>query len=159
MFLTGGTGFFGRWVWESLVWANEHYDLDASVLVLTRNPEAFAKSAPELVATPSISFHKGDIRLFDFPEGKFSHIIHGATTAAEETFLGQEALVKFDTVMDGTRRVLNFAIQCGAKKFLYLSYGSAYGQQPPGMTYIQEDYQGAPLTTDKNFDHSALGEG
>jgi nucleoside-diphosphate-sugar epimerase len=159
LFLTGGTGFFGRWLLESLVWANEHYDLNASVLVLTRNSESFEKSAPEIASNPSISFHKGDIRLFDFPEGKFTHIIHGATTAAEETFLGQDPLLKFDTVAQGTRRVLDFAVQCGVKKFLHLSSGSAYGKQPSDMIHIPESYPGAPLTTDNNFDHSALGEG
>src|SRR5262249_58157643 len=52
LFITGGTGFFGRWLLESLVWANEQLGIDASGVVLTRNPEAFARKAPHLAPHP-----------------------------------------------------------------------------------------------------------
>jgi len=37
IFITVGTGFFGCWLLESFMWANEKLDLGASALVLTRN--------------------------------------------------------------------------------------------------------------------------
>jgi dTDP-glucose 4,6-dehydratase len=43
VFITGGTGFFGCWLLESFAWANEKLGLNASMLVLTRNLEAFKK--------------------------------------------------------------------------------------------------------------------
>lgn len=159
VFLTGGTGFFGRWLLESFVWANQKLELNSEVIILSRNPAAFVKSIPHLADNPAISFHIGDVRNFDFPKKKISHIVHAATTNAKETFLGADPLVKFDTVVEGTRRVLDFAVHCKAKKFLMTSSGSAYGKQPLGMTHIPENYTGAPHTTDINFDQSALGEG
>jgi|WetSurMetagenome_2_1015567.scaffolds.fasta_scaffold00092_27 nucleoside-diphosphate-sugar epimerase len=156
MFITGGTGFFGTWLLESFVRANDRFDLKASALVLTRNPEAFRRQSPHLVANPAIRFHKGDIRDFDFPEGKFSHIIHAATTSALATFQGEDPLVKFDTIVEGTRHTLDFAVRCNARKFLMTSSGSVYGKPPPDMTYIREDYCGAPEFSDMK---SALGEG
>jgi dTDP-glucose 4,6-dehydratase len=155
LFITGGTGFFGCWLLESFAWANDKLDLNASVLVLTRDYDAFQKNAPHLAANPAIQFHIGDVRNFNFPEGEFSHIIHAAATSAVATFHNEDPLVKFDTVVEGTRHTLDFAAQCHAKKFLMTSSGAVYGKQPFDMTHISEDYCGAPDTTDPN---SAWGE-
>ncbi len=156
LFITGGTGFFGCWLLESFAWANDNLDLNASALVLTRNYDAFQKKAPHLAANPAIQFHIGDVRNFNFPEGEFSHIIHAAATSASATFNDEDPLVKFDTVVEGTRHTLDFAVQCHAKKFLLTSSGAVYGKQPSGMTHISEDYCGAPDPADPN---SAWGEG
>jgi len=156
LFITGGTGFFGCWLLESFAWANDNLDLNASALVLTRNYDAFQKQAPHLAANTAIQFHIGDVRNFNFPDGEFSHIIHAATTSASATFHGEDPLVKFDTIVEGTRHTLDFAAQCHAKKFLLTSSGAVYGKQPSAMTHVSEDYFGAPDPTDPN---STLGEG
>lgn len=150
LFITGGTGFFGCWLLESFAWANENLDLNASVLVLTRNYDAFQKKAPHLAANPAIQFHIGDVRDFNFSKGEFSHIIHAAATSASATFHGEDPLAKFDTVVEGTRHTLDFAVQCHAKKFLLTSSGAVYGKQPFDMTHISEDYCGAPDPADPN---------
>src|SRR5688572_9351587 len=38
IFLTGGTGFFGPWLVETFAHANEALDLEATLVVLTRDP-------------------------------------------------------------------------------------------------------------------------
>ncbi len=155
LFITGGTGFFGRWLLESLLWANDRLGLDLSALVLSRSPEAFRKEAPHLAGHRAVQFHTGDVRSFEFPTGTFSHIIHAATESSAK--LNAEApLSMFDTIVDGTRRTLEFARHCGARKFLLTSSGAIYGKQPPEMTHIPEDYLGAPDPTDPR---SAYGEG
>ncbi len=155
IFITGGTGFFGCWMLESFAWANEKLGLNASVLVLTRNPEAFGRKAPHLFSNPSIQFHAGDVCNFQFPEGRFSHIIHAAN-GPDKTSVVHESLSLFDGIVRGTRRVLEFAARCGAEKFLLTSSGAVYGKQPPDLLFIPEDYQGAPETTEPS---SAYGEG
>jgi nucleoside-diphosphate-sugar epimerase len=156
LFITGGTGFFGCWLLESFAWANDKLDLGASVLVLTRNFDAFQKNAPHLATNPAIQFHTGDVRNFNFPTGEFSHIIHAATTSASATFYGEDPLVKFDTIVEGTRHTLDFAAQCHANKFLLTSSGAVYGKQPCGIPHITEDYCGGP---DPIGPEAALGEG
>ena len=116
----------------------------------------FQKKAPHLAVHPAIQFNIGDVRNFEFPEGEFSHFIHAATTSARETFNGENPLVKFDTIVEGTRHTLDFAAQCHARKFLLTSSGAVYGKQPSDMTHISENYCGAPDTTDSNF---AIGHG
>jgi nucleoside-diphosphate-sugar epimerase len=155
IFITGGTGFFGCWLLESLAWANDRLALKSSALVLTRNQQAFAKKAPHLATHPAIQFHTGDIRSFDFPTGSFSHIIHAATQSSSR--MGTPTpLEEFDTIVSGTRRVLDFALQGGCRKFLFTSSGAVYGRQPPGLTHIPEGYLGAPDPVDPG---SVYGEG
>lgn len=155
IFITGGTGFFGCWLLESFVWANDKLGLEASAVVLTRNPEAFRAKAPHLASHPAIQLYTGDIRSFDFPPGRFSHVIHAATEASAR-LIAEDPLTMFETIVEGTRRALEFARQSGARKFLLPSSGAVYGRQPPEITHISEDYCGGPDTSEPG---SAYGEG
>lgn len=149
IFITGGTGFFGSWLLESFAWVNDKLNLNSEAVVLTRNYDAFKKSAPHLAANPAIEFHIGDVRNFNFPEGEFSHIIHAAATPAVATFGNIDPLATFDIIIEGTRRVLDFAACCRAGKILFTSSGVVYGRQPDDMTHVPEDYRGAPDSTDQ----------
>jgi len=115
--VTGGAGFFGCWLLESFLWANEKLELGASAIVLTRNPESFRKKAPHLATASSVGLHEGYIRDFDFPKGHFSHIIHAATEASAG-LNDPNPLLMFDTIVQGPRRTLGFAVHCGAKRSL-----------------------------------------
>jgi len=155
IFITGGTGFFGCWLLESFAWANDKLGLNASAVVLTRNVDAFRQKAPHLVSHPAIQFHTGDVRTFAFPADGFSHVIHAATEASAK--LNQEnPLLMLDTIVEGTRHTLDFAADCGAKKFLLTSSGAVYGKQPSDMMQIPEEYTGGPDPLDPA---SAYGEG
>jgi len=154
-FITGGTGFFGMWLLESFAYINDQLALGMSATVLTRDPAAFAHKAPHLAARADLRFIQGDIRSFPFPEGQFDYIIHAATEASAK--LNEEAPHEMlDAIVAGTRRVLDFAAQCGVKKLLLTSSGAVYGKQPSDMSHISEDYLGAP---DPLLPGSAYGEG
>jgi nucleoside-diphosphate-sugar epimerase len=155
IFITGGTGFFGCWLLESLAWANDKLGLNAQAVVLTRNPAAFARKVPHLASHRAIQCHVGDIRDFTFPSGRFSHVIHAATEASAK-MNAENPLLMFETIVRGTWRTLDFAVQCGADKILLTSSGAVYGRQPADMTHIPEDYHGAPDPTDPL---AAYGEG
>jgi dTDP-glucose 4,6-dehydratase len=155
IFLTGGTGFFGCWLLESLLAANHRFSLGVSATVLTRNPETFKRKAPHLAVHPCVELIGGDVRTFVFPDGEFRYVIHAATEASAKQ--ASEAPVEmFTTIVDGTRRTLEFSRHCGARQFLFTSSGAVYGRQPPEITHIGEEYTGAPIPTDPQ---SVYGEG
>ena len=120
IFITGGTGFIGRWMLEALARA----DVDAELVVLTRDPEAFAEKAPHLAARTTLL--PGDVLTFGPPKGRFTHIIHAATDASA-ALNARDPLRMFDTIVTGTRRTLDFARTSGAERVLYLSSGAVYG--------------------------------
>ena len=92
---------------------------------------------------------KGDIQSFPFPEDQFEMIVHAAVDY-------QKSLELFDSILNGTKRILDFAVKAGAKRVLFTSSGAVYGKQPPGLTLVSEDYPGAP---DPMLPGSAYGLG
>ncbi|MBP4051103.1 NAD(P)-dependent oxidoreductase [Chromobacterium violaceum] len=154
LFISGGTGWFGRWLLEAIAHANARLGTDIRVLALSRDPGAFARRAPHLASNPAIRFHIGDVRDFDFPRERFTHVLHAATTSAHETFNGESPLGKFDTLVSGTRRVLDFAAEADVRHFLFTSSGAAYGPSPRGLP-LREDDVCAPDTMDPM---TALGQ-
>ena len=154
LFLTGGTGFVGTWLLESLLWANDKLDLRVSVVALTRNPERFREMVPHLAGHPAVRLLGGNVVGFDYPEGQYPFVIHAATEPSIEPDT-KHPLGAFNSDVDGTRRVLEFACTHGARRLLFTSSGAVYGKQPSQMTHIPEDYAGAPSTTDTG---SAYGQ-
>ena len=146
--LTGGTGFFGRWLLESLVHAQGRIGFDLDVVVLTRNADAFRVQAPRLTASPHVHLCQGDVRTFTAPRATFAYVIHGAATSAREAFDGADPLTKFEAAFDGTRRVLEVAAASGNPRVLVLGSGSVYGPLSQANGAVCEEYGGAPSTFD-----------
>jgi dTDP-glucose 4,6-dehydratase len=155
LFITGGTGFFGCWLLESFVWANDRLNLRASTVVLTRDPEGFRLKAPHLAGHPAVALHAGDVRSFSFPEGDFSHVIHAAAEGSAKPTRGQY-LQMLETIIQGTQHTLEFARSCGARKLLLPSSGAVYGRQPETLSHLPEDYSGGPNSVDYR---AVYGEG
>ncbi|HEU5400649.1 MAG TPA: NAD-dependent epimerase/dehydratase family protein, partial [Terriglobales bacterium] len=149
VFITGGTGFVGTWLTESLLWANDSLRLDVNLTILTRNPDAFRSRSPHLAGHPSVSLLAGDVSKFTFPRGTFPFIVHAATARQFEPTQVSPAGA-FDTDINGTRHVLDFAATHGTERLLFTSSGAVYGKQPPSITHVPEDYPGAPLTSEPN---------
>jgi len=149
IFVTGGTGFVGTWLIESLLWANRRLNLQICATVLTRNPAAYVSRAPHLACDPAVTLIAGDAASFAFPGGSFRLVVHAAT----EPYFPPDAAHPFSVFacnVAGTQRVLEFARRCRACRVLFTSSGVVYGKPPAGMTHIPEVFPGGPLTTDTN---------
>jgi len=142
LFITGGTGFIGSWILETLCRANDRHGLSIRATVLTRNPEAFAAKAPGLATHPLVMLVRGDVRDLR-ADGDFTHFIHAATDASAD-LNENDPLRMFDTVLDGTRQALQFAVERGIKRVLYFSSGAVYGNQPSELEKVPETWMGGP---------------
>lgn len=139
LFITGGTGFFGKsmldyrlrhpeWPWAKAEW-----------VVLSRAPEQFKTANPALASQPGILFVAGDVRDFAFPEGHFDAIIHAATSAVA-TMSDDEMT---SVILDGTKHVTEFAMAAGCRKVLFTSSGAVYG---PRTAPASEEDDCRPVT-------------
>jgi nucleoside-diphosphate-sugar epimerase len=157
IFVTGGTGFFGRWLLESFAYANSALKLGARLFVLSRNPERFRERAPYIAALSDIQWVRGDVRrltatgvrrqLGKYMPKQFTCVIHAATDASAK-LNADDPLTMADTIVQGTRAALEFARANGVKRFLLTSSGAVYGSQPRHMTHVHEEYTGAPDATE-----------
>ena len=139
LFITGGTGFFGKsmldyrlrhpeWEWSNAEW-----------VVLSRSPERFVAACPRLANQSGVSFVAGDVRDFDFPEGRFDAIVHAATSAI--TTLSDDEMTS--VIMDGARRVADFTKAADCQRVLFTSSGAVYG---PQFVSVSETSTCAPET-------------
>ena len=156
IFISGGTGFFGKWILKSLIRANNQYNLNIEVYLLTRNAESLEKSNSDLFNSNIIKVCNGDMNTFEFPNREIQYVIHAATET-NNSYVKQEPLSLFESNINGTIRILDFANSCKTKNMLVLSSGAVYGNRfCEKMNNVSESYPGAPFPTDLN---SVYGNG
>ncbi|MBN3033543.1 MAG: NAD(P)-dependent oxidoreductase [Candidatus Saganbacteria bacterium] len=135
IFITGGTGFFGK---SLLSHCGELKQND--VVILSRNPAAFISEFPLVSANKRITFLRGDIRDFELPETDFDYIYHGAATSSR--IIPDEEMRS--VVIDGTRHILDFAKKNKRLSgFLFVSSGAVYGNKY--QLPMKEDFPCEPV--------------
>ena len=146
LFFSGGTGFVGKAVLRLLIAqrAAGHVTTFDRVTVLSRNPAKFIQNHPEFSALPWLRFHRGDIEIFDsLPQsGGFTHILHAAADSTDASRL--TSLLRHDQIVQGTRNMLQFAVNSRIERFLLTSSGAVYGPQPADLDAIPETCHGMP---------------
>jgi len=141
IFITGGTGFFGRALLR--YWTegdNQNYPEVACIL--TRNPQKFLVEYPEFNNISWLSFHSGDICYPQtFPKNdRYTHILHAATDST--VGLQLSPLERYHQIAEGTKNLLEYASMNEIQRFLLTSSGGIYGPQPDDMEKIPETYSG-----------------
>ena len=143
LFLTGGSGFVGSWLLESLLWANDRLGLDVEVVVLARQAPVFRQTLPHVAGHRAVRILEGDVRSFAFPDDPCRVVIHAASEM-DRTDVPGGGRRMIEIIVDGTRRVMDFARHAGATRALVVSSGAVYGPQPASLARVAEDYAGAP---------------
>lgn len=148
LLITGGTGFFGKWLLETFRFARETGQMRfGHIYVLSRNPDSFIRDFPHL---KDFDFVQGDIRSFKFPNKKIHGLIHGATSASAK-LNSEEPQEMYDTIVEGTRRAIQCAKDSPGCRFLMLSSGAVYGKRHLNDGLSNEE--------EFNFsDHAKLGD-
>lgn len=164
VFITGGTGFFGCWLLETMLAANARHGLEIKLMVLSRAPEVFAERMPSLASHPEVVWIKGGILELSPAlvarqlgvEWRGDAVIH-LVTEANVAATAAAPLDAMEVIVEGTRRALDFAVAAGAKRFLFTSSGAVYGRQPADVATMPETSSTAPETTDLTSVYGAAG--
>lgn len=143
LFITGGTGVVGKCLLDALIEFNQQPEVSCRATVLSRNPHKFQLENPKYSQLDWLSYLEGDIlSLPGRTDLRFNDVIH----AAADTHLQQDPWLWIEQIVRGTRNVLEFAKLNGASRFINISSGAVYGEQPSDMESIPETYKGAPST-------------
>lgn len=126
LFVTGGTGFFGLWLLEGLLWANQRRQLGLSITVLSRDPAAFLNGrGRHLAGHPALHMLAGDIANFTAPPGEITHILHAASEGNADGSVDWAGRYLNDAI-DGTRRIVALAAERQTRAVLLTSSGAVY---------------------------------
>lgn len=132
LFITGGTGFVGKWLLESLLHADREKELGLSLTVLTRDPQQFARTSPHLAR--ALTLVRGDVLDFEFPKGEFSSVIHAALPVVPP----RSGVPPIQCVAErGACRVCEFAAASGVRRLLHISSGAVYGASTGAASFSE----------------------
>lgn len=155
LFITGGTGFFGTWLLESIAAANDRSNAGVAATVLSRDPSGFLSRAPHLAGRREFDWLQGQPSDFAFPRRPHDFLVHLATATSAHD--GQTDPVEMlTTKFMGIRRLLEFANRTGIRRALVTSSGAIYGPQPSDIECLPETFNGAP---DPTVPAAAYGQG
>lgn len=142
LFITGATGFYGKWLLESLAAANDELATNIRATLLSRDPAQFAAELPHLARRSEFEWITGDSVDFTFPAGDFDFLLDFATPSAADVAAGGATVVEH--CLRGSNRLLGIARASGVQRILYASSGAVYGSQPPDVERLAEDFMPDP---------------
>jgi len=155
IFITGGTGFFGIWLLESIAAANDALKVGVGATVLSRDPQRFLARMPHLAGRSEFDWLSGHPANFRFPDIRHDYLLHLATaTSAYPDRTDPVEMLKIK--LFSIAHVLDCARHTGVRRMLVTSSGAVYGPQPPELSHVPETYMGAPDPLDPA---SAYGNG
>ncbi len=126
--ITGGTGFVGRWLVETLAYARASDHLACELSLVTRSVARTRERWPWLASQSWISLLQADVRELPIDQGSIDVVLHGAADTATTTGTLEVA----EVCELGTRRMLEVAERSGASKFHLVSSGAVYAARQPG---------------------------
>ena len=140
LLVIGSSGFFGKSILDSYRRGLLNSWCIDTIIIIARNAETLRKSNPELISS-SVKLLNGDISTCRvIPSADY--VIHAAASSdAAKYLISPEAEKK--NISAGIYNYCDLARKFHKNSHIvYCSSGAIYGQQPPSMDYLSEDYIG-----------------
>lgn len=124
LLLTGGTGFFGKWLLALCDLLNEN-GWALRVTVVSRDPSTFLRQEPRYHSRTWLGWISSPLETLPLQMLEVDYLLHAAT---DTSAAGQaDGLALLDGIYQGTRRVLELAARGGVKRVLLTGSGAQYG--------------------------------
>lgn len=134
--VTGATGLIGGCLVETLM---QNPQKDYNVYASGRNEERAKSRFKNYVSDKSFHFVRHDVLCPLECDIRFDYIIHAASNASPN-FFAQKPVEVIKSNIDGVANLIEYGLQHGMKRFLYVSSGEVYGEGD-GRVFT-EDYSG-----------------
>ena len=144
--VTGGTGFVGKWLVESLIQISRQFKLKIEILVTTRD---LNKTKNLFSNHPHLSIVELDLTSSFLRLGEFTHIIHAASPTSET--LPTEATVLQASLDSAKNIIANLNNISTAPVFIHTSSGAVYGVNRIKSTQQSLRTRSSLIEKPKNF--------
>lgn len=140
-FITGANGLIGSFLIDALMYLNEKYGLNITVVANSRSREKLEKRFPNYVSDKHFKYYIGDINKPINCDEKVDFIVNCASNTHPVGY-ATDPIGTIMTNIQGTANVLDFASKCGAKKTIFLSSVEIYGENIYNIERFKEDQMG-----------------
>ncbi|MBI2775681.1 MAG: NAD(P)-dependent oxidoreductase [Chloroflexi bacterium] len=156
LLLTGGSGFVGRYLVESVIRFNELSGMAPCILTIpSRQPDLLMSRYRRQVDAHEIVVVAGSEVLTSSLQGRhWDYVIHGAAPT-DPARISMDPGRAYRESVGMTASVVDIARASDPGRVLFISSGAVYGDQPADLAALPETYQGAP---DISTPRSAYGE-
>jgi dTDP-glucose 4,6-dehydratase len=136
--VTGGTGFVGTWLAETLCHLNDDHGFGTRIDLMARHAPA-----ARFVDRPDVTFHERDVRDVSELPADTRFIVHAAGTP-DNRIHSSDPVRTLQTFVHGTEAVLWAASRLERiQRVLHVSSGLVYGPQPLDVPGLEEGFRGA----------------
>lgn len=140
--ITGARGLIGSELIETILYANEKYDLNCKIYGIVRNVEAAKERFKQYKNSNDLYLIQADINKDRIPiDEEIDYFIHGASNT-HPMYYSTRPIETILTNTIGTNHVLEFASKHECKRFLFLSSVEIYGENKGDVDKFTEDYLG-----------------
>lgn len=141
--LSGATGMIGRLLVDAVLYKNERCNLNCSVIALGRNESKAKSRFGHCWDSPFFSFLECDVNKQDtIPfDVRADYIMHLASNTHPVSY-AMDPIGTITANIIGTQNMLDLAVRCGAKRFLFASSNEIYGENRGDTELFDESYCG-----------------
>jgi len=144
LLITGGSGFVGSYLVESIIAYNCNCKSRPCRLLLpTLSLAATKKKWPHFFGIDELVWFEWDGSDLAPPSNDCDYVIHAASPADPENYMHMP-MKTMEDIANGTSAVLHYAQRSGVRKLLYLSSGAAYGRQSDKIDALVENELTSP---------------
>ena len=140
--ISGAAGMLGSCLMDMLCLWNREQTAPCRIVALSRSAETAARRFQPFSAEGSLAMLPQDVCLplaADLPAADY--MIHAASPADPVNMAAYPADTLLANVL-GTKNLLDFGMERGMERFLYVSSGEVYGQPDQSMSDFTEEYCG-----------------
>jgi len=143
LLVIGGSGFFGKSILDSYKRSLlNSWDID-SISVLARNATSLSTEFPGLIDDSIMLINSDIATCHELPFADY--VIHAAASTDASNYLARPEVEK-KNIQAGTNNYCKLAKQFHRNsRIVYCSSGAVYGQQPAGLEYLSEEFDGGSV--------------
>jgi dTDP-glucose 4,6-dehydratase len=128
IFISGGSGFFGKWLISSILYANKFLDEKIHIKTITRNLDRFKNNYPDLSNSSQLTLLEGDLASLENIEVEVDYFIHCAANVITSNSTSDRASY-IQKEKENTDNVLSFCKRNNVKRIIFTSSGAVYGNK------------------------------
>lgn len=141
IFITGATGLIGSVLTKAFLMLNELYDFNIKLVLLVRNREKAGQLFQSYKSYNMITLLVNDICTLDDIPDNVDYIFHCASNTNSKSMV-MKPVETIETIVIGTRNILNIAKKLQVKSMVFLSSMEVYGKVDNLTTRVTENQLG-----------------